>query len=110
MGRPHDRPYLGDRSMRFFTKDNAKAHGQKGGQATKTRHGRAHYQRAGAIGFQVTVERHWHGDRAAYTAYLREKGLLASCDREFMAVVASPEHRALYAGLLARARQEGDLR
>ena len=70
--------------MPRFTKDSAAAMGRKGGLATFQRHGRDHMARIGANGFAATVRKHWNGDRAAYVAHLRERGLLATADREFV--------------------------
>lgn len=70
--------------MARFTSTTAAAMGRKGGQATLQRHGRDHMACIGRSGFAATVRTHWHGDRAAYVAHLRERGLLASADREFV--------------------------
>jgi general stress protein YciG len=80
-----------------FTKENARQHGQRGGQqtlarhgrthyqtigrkggaATLARHGRAHYQTIGRKGFAVLVERHFGGDRQTCLAWLQAAGLAA---------------------------------
>jgi hypothetical protein len=66
-----------------FTKSTAKSAGSRGGKATFTKHGPTHMRKIAKRGFAVTVERHWKGDREAYTAFLRERGLLKVCDQEF---------------------------
>ncbi len=58
-----------------------------GGQATLKRHGRNHFVQAGKAGFASTVARHWKGDRKAYLAFLKDKGLLIACDREFALMI-----------------------
>jgi hypothetical protein len=45
--------------------------GRLGGLQTKRRHGRQHYQQAGAKGFMATVARHWQGDKEGYMRYLQ---------------------------------------
>lgn len=55
--------------------------GRKGGEQTKRRHGRAHYQEAGRKGFLATLARHWHGDKEGYLRYLRATGWLAQVQR-----------------------------
>ena len=55
--------------------------GRLGGLATKKRHGRPHYQQAGAKGFMVTVARHWQGDKAGYLKWLRAHGWIQYLDR-----------------------------
>jgi general stress protein YciG len=81
VGRPGDGQKAG--AVMAFTRENAQALGRRGGETTNSRHGRDHYRQAGALGFTATVEKHWHGDRERYTAFLRDKGLLVACDREF---------------------------
>jgi general stress protein YciG len=70
--------------MPRFTTETAAAMGRKGGQATMARHGRAHMARIGARGFAATVRKHYGGDRQRYLEVLRERGLLAAADREFV--------------------------
>ena len=48
--------------------------GRLGGVQTKGRHGRQHFQQAGAKGFQTTVARHWQGDKEGYLRYLHTQG------------------------------------
>ncbi|MEM8859522.1 MAG: hypothetical protein AAGD96_14430 [Chloroflexota bacterium] len=48
--------------------------GALGGKATVEKHGRAHMQMIGRIGFQVTTDRYFGGDREAHAEYLREHG------------------------------------
>jgi general stress protein YciG len=63
--------------MSRFTPDNAATHGRKGGQRTAERHGRAHYQRIGKLGFAATVAKHHGGNRKAYLEHLQRKALIA---------------------------------
>jgi hypothetical protein len=81
--------------MPKFTADNAAELGRRGGNTTVERLGRAHMQAIGRLGFAETVRRHWGGDRAAYTAHLRELGLLAACDREFILMADLYRERGL---------------
>ena len=81
--------------MPKFTASNAVEMGQRGGNATVKKHGRAHMRAIGRRGFAETVRRHWRGDRAAYTAHLREAGLLAICDREFILMADLYRERGL---------------
>jgi hypothetical protein len=60
--------------MPKFTPENAAAMGRKGGKRTAERHGRAHMQRIGKLGFAATVKKHHNGDRAAYLLQLQRKG------------------------------------
>jgi hypothetical protein len=57
--------------------------GRRGGNQTKKRHGRQHYQEAGRKGFLVTVARHWQGDKPAYIRWLHAHGWIAEVDRAF---------------------------
>jgi hypothetical protein len=61
--------------MPKFTSENARAMGSKGGQTTYQRHGRAHMQKIGRIGFMTTVKRHYGGDARRYVNELIGKGL-----------------------------------
>jgi hypothetical protein len=63
--------------MMPFNRENAAAHGRKGGQTTVQRHGRAHMQRIGRAGFRATVQRHYAGDARAYLNRLIALGLAA---------------------------------
>lgn len=78
-----------------FTAETARILGRRGGETTKSRHGRAHYRAAGKAGFAATVERHWHGDAERYTAFLRDRGLLTTCDREFALLFDLYQERGL---------------
>ncbi len=63
--------------MAKFTRDTAAAFGRRGGQATVTRHGRAHMAKIGKRGFEATVQKHWQGNREAFLRRLKELGLMA---------------------------------
>jgi hypothetical protein len=60
--------------------------GRLGGLQTKRRHGRQHFQQAGAKGFMATVARHWQGDKRGYLRWLHAQGwhsqLIALLDKE----------------------------
>lgn len=60
---------------------------RRGGRRCVERHGSSHMASIGAIGFAVTVSRHWNGDKEAYVEHLRESGQLKTCDREFRSMV-----------------------
>jgi hypothetical protein len=61
--------------MPRFTPENAATHGRKGGMTTVQRHGRAHMQRIGKLGFAATVAKHYGGNRTTYLHMLQRKGL-----------------------------------
>jgi hypothetical protein len=51
--------------------------GRKGGQRTVELHGSAHMAKIGKIGFAVTVQKYWKGDKDAFCRRLKELGLMA---------------------------------
>lgn len=53
-----------------------------GGQTVLAKHGREHFVALGKAGFQATVDKHFHGDRAAACTWLAKKGL-ASLDATY---------------------------
>lgn len=65
----------------------AAALGHMGGSETHRKHGGDHMSTIGARGFQTTVQRHYNGDAAAYLEVLHERGQLATCDYEFVAML-----------------------
>lgn len=50
--------------------DHHRIAGSKGGRSTLQRYGRKHFQIIGSRGFQVTVARHWAGDKQSFREYL----------------------------------------
>jgi hypothetical protein len=61
----------------MFTRTNAKAMGRLGGLATVKAHGHEHMQAIGRVGFKVTTERHFDGDRRKHLNALIRRGLRA---------------------------------
>ena len=51
--------------------------GRLGGNTTKRRHGRKHYQEAGKKGFMATCNKHYGGNRRAMLNELIRRGLMA---------------------------------
>jgi hypothetical protein len=69
--------------MPKFTSATAASFGQRGGQTTVKRHGRAHMSKIGKAGFEATVQKHWQGNREAFLRRLKELGLMAQDPAEW---------------------------
>jgi general stress protein YciG len=63
--------------MGKFTSETAREMGRRGGRRTVEKHGPTYMSHIGKRGFQVTVDRYYAGDRAAYCWRLSRLGLIA---------------------------------
>lgn len=57
-----------------FSKENAAQMGRKGGNATKAKHGREHFSKAGKAGVQAHIDKHFDGDREKFNEWLASVG------------------------------------
>ncbi len=60
-----------------FTRKTAEAMGRQGGRSTFARHGRDHMAEIGRLGFKVTCDLHYGGDRRTMLNELIRRGLRA---------------------------------
>lgn len=66
-----------DSSTVFDRREHCRRIASKGGQTTAQRHGRAHMQRIGRRGFEVTTARYFAGQGRLHVAWLVAAGLHA---------------------------------